>query len=318
MNETDNKKPSFFKRLFIFGSTPSVMLNCLGMMLATLLVLWLIFGGLLKCYTQHNKTFEIPDFVDMNIEEVKDLASNSRFNFDFSESNYNPRQPLGIIISQDPIPGSRAKNGRTIYLTYNPMEKTQRIVPELYGLKFEYAKSQLINRDFKVNVLKKVIDPDAPGTVQKVSYKGKLIEDKGSYDSIKVEVGETIDLVISEDYNGGSTQVPNLVCLTYSEALFKLRNGHNLMLGDVALDATVTDSTTAYVVGQYPFYAPGEFINIGSQIDLRLSQQKPADCDGGGFGDFQPGDGGSDFGNGDSGDSDAVVPDNDIDGDLDF
>lgn len=283
MNDDNNYKPSFFKRLFIFGSTPRVLLNFLGMALATLLFLWLAFNSL-KCYTQHNKTFEVPNFIDMNIADVKTEKKNSRFEFDLTESNYNKRLPKGVVVFQDPAPETRAKNGRTIYLSYNPMEVPLKKVPaDLYGLRYEY----LSLNDFEHRIIKKIIDPDAPGTIQEVSYKGKVIANrKIKYKLTKIPIGDTIDLIVSEGYNGGSTQVPDLVCLTYAEALFKLRNGHNLMLGSVALDATVTDSTTAFVVGQYPFYAPGEFISIGSQIDLRLTQSRPSDC---GIGDFFPG-----------------------------
>lgn len=287
MNEIDNtNRPSFFKRLFIFGTTPRVLLNFLGMALATLLFLWIVFG-LLKCYTRHNKTFEVPNFVEMKLDDVKADEGNSRFNFEYSESAYNRFGPKGVIISQDPLPESRAKNGRTIYLTYTPETPPKKRVPsDLYGLKYQYAASDL-DIFFEHKIIKRVIDPDAPGTVQQVSYKGKIIESrKQKYVETLVPVGDTIELIVSEEYNGGSTQVPDLVCLSYAEALFKLRNGHNLMLGTVAADATVTDTTTSYVVGQYPFYAPGEFVSIGSQIDLRLSQQKPADCDGGGYGDY--------------------------------
>jgi len=214
--------------------------------------------------------------MDMNIDEVKAQQNNSRFEFDLTESNYNKRLPKGIIVHQDPAATSRAKNGRTIYLSYNPLEVPLDTVPDgLYGIRYEY----LSLNNFEHRITKKIIDPDAPGTIQQVSYKGKIIASrKIKYRAVPVPIGDTIDLIVSEGYNGGSTQVPDLVCLTYAEALFKLRNGHNLMLGSVALDATVTDSTGAFVVGQYPFYAPGEFISIGSQIDLRLTQNQPPDC----------------------------------------
>ena len=297
MNETDNtNRPNFFKRLFLFGSTPRVLLNFLGMALATLFALWMTFG-LLKCYTRHNKTFEVPNFMEMKVDDVKADAGDSRFEFEYSESAYNRFGAKGVIISQDPPAQSRAKSGRTIYLTYTPDQPPLRPIPaDLYGLKLQYAASD-IDQSFVHKVVKTVIDPNAPGTVQEVRYKGKVIESrKKKYTKTMAMVGDTIELVVSEEYNGGSTQVPDLVCLSYAEALFKLRNGHNLMLGSVAADATVTDTTSAYVVGQYPFYASGEFISIGSQIDLRLSQQKPAECDGGGYGDYDLNNGGGDPG----------------------
>ncbi|MGK0387655.1 MAG: beta-lactam-binding protein with PASTA domain [Maribacter sp.] len=286
MNETDNtNRPSFFKRLFIFGSTPRVLLNFLGMTLATLLALWMTFG-LLKCYTRHNKTFEVPNFMEMKVANVKADGDSSRFNFEYSKSAYNRFGAKGVIISQDPPAQTRAKSGRTIYLTYTPDQPPLREIPRnLYGLKLQYATSD-INQSFVHKVVKTVIDPSAPGTVIEVRYKGKVIESKKLNKKTMAMVGDTIELVVSEEYNGGSTQVPDLVCLTYAEALFKLRNGHNLMLGSVTLDATVTDTTSAYIVGQYPFYASGEFIGIGSQIDLRLSQQKPPECDGSEYGDY--------------------------------
>lgn len=277
-NETKNsKKLGFFKKLFIFGSTPSVLLNCLGMIVASILLLWLSIS-LLKCYTNHGETYEVPDFSNTHIDDVK--AMNTPFVFDFSENGIFNLKKRGIVLAQDPKPGARAKKGRTIYLTYSNIERREVKVPNnLYGLKYAYAISELEAAGFQHKVIKKVIDADYPGTVKEVRYKGRLIEDKKRKNKgFKAAEKDTIGLVISEDYNGGSTEIPNLVCLTYQEALFKLRSGHNLTLGMVTADASVRDSSTAYVVGQNPFYAAGQFINIGSQIDLRITQHKPADC----------------------------------------
>ena len=62
MSDTNNSKPNFFRRLFVFGTTPKVLLNLLGMALATVLLVWMTFFSL-KCYTRHGKTYEVPDYI---------------------------------------------------------------------------------------------------------------------------------------------------------------------------------------------------------------------------------------------------------------
>jgi len=84
---------------------------------------------------------------------------------------------------------------------------------------------------------------------------------------------------VVSDRRGGTVDIPNLICKTYSEASFLL-TGNKLKIGNVTLDKTVTDESTAYVKRQNPVYAPSLSLGVGTPIDLILTQNPPADCGG--------------------------------------
>ncbi len=289
MSETNNTKPSFFKRLFIFGTTPRVALNLVGMLLATGIFLWLTFG-MLKCMSNHGQTYEVPDFTDQDVGDVLEEHKNSRFEIVINDTTFVYGKDLGIVLHQDPKPRARAKEGRLIYLTVNSDKMPKCEIPRLYGTNYKHAIRYLNTLKFKHEIIKRVIDSEAPGTVKEVIFNGKTVDGEDGFEAkhAMARVGDKIELVISEEFDAGPTQVPDLLCLTYAEARFKIRSGHDLMLGNITVDGTVRDSASAYVVAQFPHYAPGQFIKTGDQIDLRLSQKRPKHCGAEGVGDYFP------------------------------
>ena len=85
-----------------------------------------------------------------------------------------------------------------------------------------------------------------------------------------------IDLVVTEQ-GGSFTDLPELNCLTFSEAKFILST-YNLNIGSIINDATVKDQNNAYVWKQRPVFSAGKTIGIGAPIDLFLTQFKPSTC----------------------------------------
>ncbi len=231
--------------------------------------------------SNHGQTYEVPDFRDQHVDDVMREAKDSRFEIVVNDTTFINGKELGIVLHQDPKPQARAKEGRLIYLTVNSSERPKREIPKLYGNNYKHAEQVLSTYEFKHSIVKRVIDTDAQGTIKEVIYKGKVIDGEDGFDQANAmaRIGDSIHLVIAEEFDAGPTQIPRLICLRYSEALFKIRSGHDLMLGTITVDGSVQDSASAYVVAQFPHYIPGQFMKTGDQIDLRLSQRKPSHCD---------------------------------------
>ncbi len=240
------------------------------------MLLWMTFAAL-KCYTRHNSTYEVPNFVGEHIDDVMD--SKSKFRFVVNDSIYEKTKRPGEIINQDPQPLSRAKKNRQIYLRINTHAVPLTVLRGgFYGKETAIAISDLESDGFIVKVTEVFGIP--PGTVSKVKLDGRVIEDsrKANDEGISVKMGTEIELVVNSESNGSYTDIPDLSCLTYSEAVFALQGGHNLSMGSVISDATVYDTLTAFVAAQFPPYEPGKGIPVGSQIDIRLTQNKPPSC----------------------------------------
>ncbi len=279
MNETNSSKPNWFKRQLAFFSTPLVFGNIIGMIILSIVLLLMTFS-LLKCYTKHQEYISVPDFVGMHVDDVRDMED-SRFKVIVYDSTYNANQRLGVVLNQDPLPNDQAKDGRNIYVTINYTTLPKETIPSgLYGLKYEEATMKL-GTNLKYKIIKKVYDPMAQGVVVEVRYDGKIIEsskveNKGK---VKASAQDTIGFVVTEGYNDGTTQIPDLVCLTYADALFTIRNGHRLTVGNVTFDSSVTDTLSSYVAIQYPPYTMDGTMNVGESIGLRLTGNKPGGCE---------------------------------------
>ena len=85
----------------------------------------------------------------------------------------------------------------------------------------------------------------------------------------EIPKGSTIDFVLGDGIGNTEVSIPNLVGLSYDEALFVLK-GSGLTQGMVMYDSNVRDSSNAIVYKQSP--AQGESINLkqGESIDLYL------------------------------------------------
>jgi hypothetical protein len=102
---------------------------------------------------------------------------------------------------------------------------------------------------------------------------------------VKIPLGSTISLVIGTGLGGEETDVPNLVGLTYPEALNQL-SLQGINLGSVLSVETIKDSAASFVFRQTPGYLSNKLdsltgmplinkIRQGQLIDLYLSTTPP-------------------------------------------
>ena len=189
-------------------------------------------------------------------------------------------KPGNQILQQNPTPGSKVKENRTIYLTVtksNADKIPAGRLPILYGKNYERKKRELYQSfEIECKVVDRQFDPGEPGHILAVLYNGETISDrKGRKDDILIEKGTTLNFVISER-QGGELEIPNLVCKTFAEAQFIIENS-GLTLGEIITDGRIGIVDSAYVAGQVPDPAEG-YMLMGEEIKLSLSANKPMDC----------------------------------------
>lgn len=90
-------------------------------------------------------------------------------------ANFNPNYPRFSVIEQDPLPGTKVKENRKIYLTLNPSGYRKIEVPELKQRTFRQAKPTIEALGFKVGKMT-YIDNIAEDVVLELKYKGKPLE----------------------------------------------------------------------------------------------------------------------------------------------
>ncbi|GGW22896.1 PASTA domain-containing protein [Arenibacter certesii] len=162
---------NFFK--FLFSKTLLIQLG-----LAILVLVLVVFGAMqwLKKTTNHGQFVEVPDLAGLSVTETRSLIDKSGLRFSVLDSaNYNPSYPRFSIIDQNPLAGSKVKEGRKIYITVNPSGYKKVTIPNIIQVTQRNASSMLKAVGLDVERVT-YIDELGKDMVYQIKYKGKYIK----------------------------------------------------------------------------------------------------------------------------------------------
>ncbi|MBU6340991.1 MAG: PASTA domain-containing protein [Bacteroidetes bacterium] len=262
--------------LYAFFTTPFVVKNCLGMMGLFSLILLLTFWWL-RCYTNHGESVQVPNYVGMGYREASKKARSRGFDVAVSDSVYVLGKAPGEVLSQNPKADSRVKEGRTLYFTIAKNNPDILKLPDLAsGDDYEVYSRKLSLMGLKPRIVARVANPILePNTIVAVIYQGDTITDK-IRNGFKVEMGTPVDFVVSDKVLL-NVNIPDCVCQTLDAAKFLIQTS-SLNVGTVIPNGSVNDPGNAYVWRQSPKYDPNIQMRVGEQVDLWITQEKPAEC----------------------------------------
>jgi beta-lactam-binding protein with PASTA domain len=142
-----------------------------------LAVVFILLVKWLDITTNHNQKIEVPNLEKMSLNEVKKILDELDLNIKVVDSaSYNPEFPKKSVISQSPEAGDFVKEGRKIYLTLNPSNYADVIMPNLYGKTKRQAYSQLKAVGFRVNSEELYVSDIAKDVVRGLKFKGKDVK----------------------------------------------------------------------------------------------------------------------------------------------
>lgn len=267
----------FGVELYAYLTDFYVVKNYLGMLALVGGILLMTFWWL-KCYTNHGESVQVPSYVGMNFREAARKARARNFEAAVNDSIYMPGKAPGEIITQDPKPQSRVKEGRTIYFTVTKNNPEIIKLPDLIGSDdYELYSRKLSRLGVKPRIIARVADPILEAnTIVAVIYRGDTIPNR-KVAGFSVEMGAMLDFVVSEAVTL-TVSIPDCVCQSLDAAKFLIQ-ASDLSVGDVIPDASVTDLETAYVERQRPKFGPNETMRKGEQVDLYITQERPKFCD---------------------------------------
>lgn len=144
--------------------------------LVALLVFCFIILKWLNISTNHGDFETVPDLTgkSINVAEIE-LKENNLVMQIQDSANFNPKYPKFAVIEQDPIPGTKVKSERKIYLTLNPSGYRKIHVPELNEKTFRQAKPTLEALGFSIGNLT-YVDNIGKDIVLKMLHEGKEIQ----------------------------------------------------------------------------------------------------------------------------------------------
>ncbi|MCU0422312.1 MAG: PASTA domain-containing protein [Bacteroidia bacterium] len=237
--------------------------------LAMLISVTLLVTGIslvLKSYTRHGDSLEVPDLKGVKIEDAIRLLEEQHLRYQIIDSLYFEDKPALSILEQNPVATSKVKEGRIIYLTINTNKAPLVTMPNIQDVSLRQAESILANAGLKVTST--IYKPDlAKDVVLDVLYMNSSI-----VAGRKIAKGTGLTLVLGDGLGGESTELPDLTGLTLDEAN-NLLNTSSLSLGSVVYLGAISDSASAVVVRQNPPYQADAKVSSGTPIDLFLTQQ---------------------------------------------
>lgn len=222
---------------------------------------------LLNVYTHHGKSLQVPDFMGLSENDVKEVAKENKLRYTIIDSMFIPDAVPGTIIAQHPHIGDKVKQRRTIYLTISAISPEKVMVPIIVDISLRNAQSQLENVGLRLG---------------KVEYRPseflnlvleKRLNGEPFPDDTMLNKGTEVDLIVGKGLSNERTSVPNLFGMKLGDARNTLYT-ISLNLGALVYDRSVinaNDSLNAQVWKQNPENNPENYIELGTSIDLWLT-----------------------------------------------
>jgi beta-lactam-binding protein with PASTA domain len=260
------KSKTFYKHLgYIFAFFALILI---------LLFLWL------RVYTNHGQALELPNYTGQSLEAASRDAEAKNFIIVVDDSLHRVGVRGGIILDQNPKPGTKVKERRKIYVTISKTTADKiklKDLPDLYGRNYLAKKKELEMRQIRSVIKGYKFDLGEPDYIMEAYYRGRrIVSADGELKNTEIEKGGTIEFILSKK-SGGSVSIPDLYCKSVEEAMFMLESA-NLRIGRVQKDGDITSEMEGFVIGQYPPYHPDSTIVFDTPVDLIISDIKPAGC----------------------------------------
>ena len=224
----------------------------------------------LEKYTRHNDEIEVPDFTDQNYDELI-VKYRDKFTFILTDSTYKQGKPKGVVYEQNPLPGSKAKPGRNIYVKRTLVAQELVKMPNLHNLSLRQAMVTLKDFGLKVEKLE-YINYFARNAVIEQKFNDTVIAPND-----EVVKGSAITLVVGLGNGDKTTNIPDLVGLNKSEVKNHI-NGASLNMGsEFSID--YDDDENLYVSRMEPEYSTDRKVPLGSFVNVWYRSSKNFDVD---------------------------------------
>lgn len=252
---------SFFK-----ANTPLDVAKHLALVAgaAALLVLG-FFYVYLPVTTHHGETITVPKVTGMNVADLEKYLDERDLAYFVDDSSYNPGTRPFTVLTQDPAPGEKVKEGRKIYLQVAMKRPPVIKMPKLVDGSVKNAQLILQSYDLVVGQIKLV-----PNLAQNAVLK-QFVNGKEIAPGAPVAKGTRIDLEVGDGLGNQEFPVPNLVNMPQDEAI-TLLVGQGLQKGEVFEQDAEEGQTPGTVVRQRPVPGPDATIRMGQLVDLWIAK----------------------------------------------
>jgi beta-lactam-binding protein with PASTA domain len=177
----------------------------LNLFIIAILITVLFFVGIrwLDRITGHGEFVVVPDFRNQKVRQLSEFTKDKQVMFQIIDSIYDPHGKPGIVLKQDPEPGSHVKHNRTVYLYVTGMVPPGVSMPKLLDRSERQARLILASYGLRAGKVSEV-EADCNGCVISQSIRGKEVTPGAS-----IKKGSIVDLVIGMKDKFGARDTTN-------------------------------------------------------------------------------------------------------------
>lgn len=221
----------------------------------------------LNVATKHNQELIVPDLSNMSVADADSIAVSEGMRIEVVDSVFVKRMKKGAIYRQNPIAGSKVKQGRRISLTINAVNAKKVTMPNVVGLSMRQAMAEIQSRGL---VLGKLIYKEDLATNNVLR---QLMNDKDIEPGTQVESEAVVNLVLGLDASDSRTYVPDVLGMRNISAVDAVHSS-SLNIKRLRFDSTVKDyddSLAAVVYKQTPEPSDSVSVMKGGEITLFMT-----------------------------------------------
>jgi beta-lactam-binding protein with PASTA domain len=238
----------------------------LGLSLLVTIVILIIVFNLLKGYTRHGEAYLVPDLTGRTMTDINYDESLEIFNLQVTDSIFDNSLLPGSVFKQNPSPGSKSKEGRTIYITVVSYTPKMSFMPEIKDLTIRQAVTTL--KTSGLNIRKLIyIEHFAENSVLGQYFRGDTL-----LAGTEILEGSEIDVVVGLGKNP-KARPPFVIGMTRDQAHEVLQMAGFNYGSEHYLDAA--DPRHSRVYRQYPYIGedlfPGDSVTLYYRSDLRYN-----------------------------------------------
>ncbi|TAH05124.1 MAG: PASTA domain-containing protein [Sphingobacteriales bacterium] len=234
--------------------------------IVSIFLLIIMIAVSLRFYTRHGEGLAVPNLKGLNIANAIDILEAEGFSYQIDSVFVVDKKP-GTVLEQDPDANTQVKINRIIYLSIVSSLTPDVSFPDIEDKTFREASAILENYGLKVG------DTIYKNDIARDAVLAFSLADQGVKIGQKIPKGSRINLVLGDGMGAEQVEVPNLVGLTLSEAMFSIK-GASLNLGMVTYEGEVQDTLSAVIVSQNPGVKDSLVKTImGTKINLVLSNK---------------------------------------------
>ncbi len=243
---------------FDFLTKRAFYINLLIIIALVIIIIEVAFLSL-KGYTHHGDEIIVPDFVGLNCDSVLEKHADE-FNFIILDSVYTRTSPEGSVFQQDPLPNSKVKKGRNLYVVKVSEAPEKVMMPNLRNLSLRQAMVILKSNGLKVAELE-FVEHFAKNAVVNQIFKDEIIE-PGS----EIIKGSELKLLVGYGRDDKKTHLPNLLTMKKENVKNSILEASLNIGNEIYMD---NDENSKYrVYKMEPAYNIETLVLLGSKVNV--------------------------------------------------